>query len=415
MNFFSYPLKNIMFNLHRSVTIGIFIFIISFILVIFSSYNATIADRMENTIINVLTGHINIRPEDNGETDLGSLSLSFDKLKYMDPQSVEEIDKKLKQSKTPLETVKRIRFGGILVSDTDKIFLMCIGIDPLCSAYKASFKLNKGRFLSPENKNEILLLQKNAEQLNVDVGDRITVIGQSQDGYMVELPLTVVGIGTIDLLSMMGAQIAFTDIETPRELLVLQRDQLTDMLIYVGDKGKARDTASYLEKLLGDSRLSISAFNGMGSIFMSFVKIIEILFYIFIAFLMFITIILTFNIIYQTSIERYKEIGILKSIGFSRIRIIVMLLSEILLITLISGLIGFFFSIGLIMILSKTGFNQFIPILVPITGYRIYPIMNLLQILQIAFIIVGFSIIGSIYPTLKATKMTPVKILRERK
>jgi putative ABC transport system permease protein len=81
-----------------------------------------------------------------------------------------------------------------------------------------------GRFLDPQNNNEIILGKKFAERINVKIGEEVAVIGQALDGSVANELLTVVG-----LLDFGGGDLeeslAFTQIASARELMAMSKDQ----------------------------------------------------------------------------------------------------------------------------------------------------------------------------------------------
>lgn len=81
-----------------------------------------------------------------------------------------------------------------------------------------------GRFLDPQNSNEIILGKKFAERIDVKIGQEVAVIGQALDGSVANELLTVVG-----LLDFGGGDLeeslAFTQIASARELMAMSEDQ----------------------------------------------------------------------------------------------------------------------------------------------------------------------------------------------
>lgn len=85
MKLLTIALKNITVNWWRTVTLGIFIFVISFILIFFSSFVVTMQNNMQDTIINSLVGHIQIRPWNSNEEDMaGIMRYSWDDIEPLE-------------------------------------------------------------------------------------------------------------------------------------------------------------------------------------------------------------------------------------------------------------------------------------------------------------------------------------------
>ena len=99
-------------------------------------------------------------------------------------------------------------------------------------------------------------------------------------------------------------------------------------------------------------------------------------------------------------IERTREIGVLKSVGWKSRRILGMILGESIVLTLIAGMVGII--LGFIGIEVIMNFSE-IPIPLTFT-----PVLAL-KALGIA-ILVG--IIGGLYPAIRASRLAPTEALR---
>lgn len=84
--------------------------------------------------------------------------------------------------------------------------------------------VNVGRFLDPNASREIILGKRLARRINVVIGDEVAVVGQALDGSVANDLMKVVGLidfGGGDL----EESLAFTQIATARELMVMSPDQ----------------------------------------------------------------------------------------------------------------------------------------------------------------------------------------------
>ena len=107
------------------------------------------------------------------------------------------------------------------------------------------------------------------------------------------------------------------------------------------------------------------------------------------------------NTMLMSVFERTREIGVLRSLGWRRRKILGMFLREALLLGILGGLVGIAIAFGLIAIINR----------LPIYGGMLTPLWNLpifLRALAIAFFL---GLIGGIYPALRATRFQPVEAL----
>lgn len=107
------------------------------------------------------------------------------------------------------------------------------------------------------------------------------------------------------------------------------------------------------------------------------------------------------NTMIMSIYERTREIGVLKSVGWSRRRIISMIVGESIVITLIAGIFGSIMGIVLVELIS---FSGILDGMVPVFSVSIF--------LEAILISVIVGVIGGLYPAIKASKIPPTEALR---
>ncbi|MDL2246335.1 ABC transporter permease [Methanobrevibacter sp. OttesenSCG-928-K11] len=107
------------------------------------------------------------------------------------------------------------------------------------------------------------------------------------------------------------------------------------------------------------------------------------------------------NTMLMSVFERIREIGVLKAVGWSSNRILIMIVGESIVITLVAGIIGAIF--GVVGIEALTYF-KLMPGLTPV-----YTIGTFIKAFGVAFAV---GILGGIYPAIKATRLPPTEALR---
>jgi putative ABC transport system permease protein len=99
--------------------------------------------------------------------------------------------------------------------------------------------------------------------------------------------------------------------------------------------------------------------------------------------------------------ERTREIGVLRAIGWTRQRIMKMIIGESLLLSLIAIVVGIMLGIGIVEILSTA---HIIPGLMPSFSALLF-----LKGIGVALLL---GILGGIYPAYRASKLKPTEALR---
>ena len=107
------------------------------------------------------------------------------------------------------------------------------------------------------------------------------------------------------------------------------------------------------------------------------------------------------NTMIMSVYERTREIGVLKAVGWSSSRILGMIVSESIIITLLSGIVGSICGVILVETIAIVGILEGIN---PVFSASIF-----LEAIAISLIV---GIIGGLYPAIKASKLPPTEALR---
>jgi putative ABC transport system permease protein len=108
------------------------------------------------------------------------------------------------------------------------------------------------------------------------------------------------------------------------------------------------------------------------------------------------------NTMLMSVLERTREIGVLRALGWKRRSILSLIFKESLILAFLGGLCGFGFGFGLIAVLQIIpGVGEFIT---PIWGWDIIG-----RAMTIALLL---GILGGLYPAFRATRLRPVEALR---
>lgn len=106
------------------------------------------------------------------------------------------------------------------------------------------------------------------------------------------------------------------------------------------------------------------------------------------------------NTMMMTVFERTREIGVLKSVGWTKKRILCMIMGESIVLTIISGIIGSILGILAVLILFKLGGDDM---------EFVFNISVFIKAFAVAFTV---GIVGGLYPAIKASRLSPTEALR---
>ncbi|MBZ9571079.1 ABC transporter permease [Methanobrevibacter sp. TMH8] len=107
------------------------------------------------------------------------------------------------------------------------------------------------------------------------------------------------------------------------------------------------------------------------------------------------------NTMIMSVYERTREIGVLKSVGWSGRRIIGMIVGESIVITLIAGIIGSLVGVIIVELIAASGMLD-----------GMTPILSINIFLEAILISLIVGIVGGLYPAIRASKLPPTEALR---
>ena len=108
------------------------------------------------------------------------------------------------------------------------------------------------------------------------------------------------------------------------------------------------------------------------------------------------------NTMVMSVFERTREIGVLRALGWRKWRVVRMILSESVMLSLLGGLVGLV--IGLVLIYSI----NLIPFIAGFVEFQFSP--NLFAQALVTSLVLGA--VGGIYPAWRASRLRPVEALR---
>ena len=275
-------------------------------------------------------------------------------------------------------------------------------------------KLEKGRHIEENDKNKIMIHEKFAELNNVNLGDKIKL---SQEGKTLELE--IVGIYSGDktntfngLSSDFIENTVYTDYKSSQELSnLIANNKVTSVEYGVEDPTKLDDVIKAVENL-GINNLMVSKSNKNYELVTSSVEsITKITNMIRIGSVVVGVVILSLILMFWVR-ERNYEIGILLSLGTSKVNLVLQFIVEVLLVTIFGLMIALGIEIATIKYLaSNVGsiFSEELPKSIADELMKIS--VNGIDIVNLVIVMIAIVIISVVVALLPILKMKPKKIL----
>lgn len=436
-------LKSAFIQFRRSATLGFFIFIASFVILVANAFITAAGNKAEKVIESGFTGHIQLRSAQTAEGDMvAQYTPGWDALKAVDAQTIQTVRRAFGQV-SQLKSVLLVRRSATLEADDQEKETMLIGLSPEMDTFRDAFVLSEGRYLNPEARDEILLTKEQSLLLDLGVGDHVQATTRNRYGLKAKATLEVVGIGDFIMLSLFSFNGNYTQAATVRSLAGYEEGEATDILLFLPDNQPVKEMVPVLtgslrqeglkvtitadEKLTSEDlqvteitfdtsddarEVMISTADEMGEAFKAVTGTMFVVLNLFIVFLMVIVTVLIFNLVYMMGIERYREIGTFRAVGFSKAQVIRVFMGEIVTTSLVFSVLGMAAGFLASIALNRLSVSSPLPFLTYIMGETLELQANPLQVLISFFIIMAFSVAASFLPAYRACSVEPAEVMR---
>lgn len=355
--------------------------------------------------IKILGGNIQIHAEGfhDKSTQLPLLGLS----------DSDTVISSVKQFPEVVAVSKRIRTGGLATSREGAFGIEIVGIDPDAEKDISLMASNiaEGRFLETSDGDQLLIGKGLADEMDVKVGDRISVAGSSKHEQMRTRTLTIVGIYDLGMADI-EKQYAYISLDEARSLYGLEGTE-TEIAIYLKRIGQEDPVISALKAQY--PTLEIEKYDEAFPELKNTVGTKDAVLTIFSFIILLISGIGIMNLLLMAVYERTREIGVLSALGLNPGQITWLFLMEGVLIGLIGLVIGILFGLGINLSLQQVGLDY--------TGYadvasymalisdRIYPSMGIDKLPLRSISVFVISLASSFFPAREAARNEPAESL----
>jgi putative ABC transport system permease protein len=249
--------------------------------------------------------------------------------------------------------------------------------------------------------------------MKVKVGDTVVIVATNQDGSVNGKQFIVAGI--LKSVTGPGGRDGYLHMDDAREILRMEGNEISEFAIRLKDFGKLHGFSEKLEGLLstelnqqGKPIFELHTWEKL-SPFFNVARMIDVM--TFFIKLMLIAIVLTsiMNVMIMAVYERIREIGTIAAIGTVPGKILNMFLIEGFCLGVVGALTGAIAGILIVFIvnLSKIAFD-----FGQQKGLILHANVNPTDILFISATVIIVSVVASLQPAFKASRMEPIKALR---
>ncbi len=363
-------------------------------------------ETMINSAVKVQTGHLHVEAKDyQDKQDM--------RLVIKNPEAVA----KVMRAAPGVEAFTARANAFALISSKERTYgALVVGIDPETEAKVSTLKsiVRQGEYLKQGDQEGALVGRLLARNLQVKVGDQLTVLGQGRDGSIAAMVLTIrgiysSGIDEYDRSSIQMGLKSFQDNFSMRGAV----HQMVAVCYHLGDVAGAKAyIASHLPPQTKPSLVTLDWMQLMPGLLQGIEMdlVSGIIFYVILV------VVVTFSILntfLMSILERTHEFGVLMAIGAKPGRLSKLVIMESLALTILGvaagmimgALLTWYYQVNGIELGAQEMLAQY-----GITG-SIYPQLSWLSLTIGPAVVMVMTLLAALYPTRRIWRLKPVEAI----
>jgi putative ABC transport system permease protein len=333
------------------------------------------------------------------------------------PQQAERAARLLRESPEVAAFSERVKFGAMFSNFTETTNIRINGVVPerefaTCSAMttrisageKSAAALERGKILVPA------LL---ARGMGAKVGDTVVIVATNRDGSVNGKTLVVSGI--LESATGPGGRDGYIHIDDAVEILRMPHREVSEFAISLKSPERVNEIARGLSAQLGAAAkdpkgapFQVHTWAEL-SPFANIAKMVDLMTVFVKAMLIAIVLISILNVMIMAVYERVREIGTIAAIGTLPGKILLLFLAEGLFLGIAGAAVGSAAALAIVFALYAWKFSFDFG---QATGLVLAPALEPGQVAIACAMVIGVSIVASLQPAIKASRMEPIDALR---
>ena len=395
--------RDLIRNRRRTFTTMVAVALGMVVVLLMAGMLAGVFDSALRDNIRISTGHLQLRA-DSYEIEKMSL-LSKDLIQ--DPAALVAQVEALPevQSAAPV-----LWSSTVLSTPRESAGLQITGIDPDDAFHEIVRQgIVEGEYLTADSRGQILLGKRLADDMDITVGQRVSLASGNADGALDEGIFTVAGIFNSGFPSY--DQNAVIMPLAQAQAFTRTGDRASSVIVMLHDR---EDTAEVVAALAVPG-IGILTWEDLNQFLLQTMAAGGAFYYIIYIIVILVVAVLIANTLLMSVFERTREMGILASLGMKQRQIMLMVLLEAAILALIGIAFGLVLGLGAVTYMARVGFDIGEDTAGLVEGMafssRMYPAYAPEQFLILSLLMLGIVIVVSVYPAWVAARMEPVEAL----
>ncbi|MEC9489122.1 MAG: FtsX-like permease family protein [Halanaerobium sp.] len=315
--------------------------------------------------------------------------------------------------------IPRVKFGAMASTGEEMVTMMGWGVNPGQEVQFTDIEnyLVEGRMAQP-GKREVVMGTTLLEELNKQVGDKVTILFNTSFGSLKGVTFKIAG-RVASGIKVLDEIVFYLPLDQAQEMLFME-GQVTELLLVLPDKGLVDQVLPEVQELIaergGSERYLALSYKDTSDLipYMEIAKLIYNQIYIFLVLLACIVVINTMIMIVK---ERTKEIGMMSALGLDSKGILQLFVVEGGLMGIIGSFAGAIAGFVITSILAVKGIN----LSSATAGFSsdiifhsiLYPVSSLGNTVFAFVLGVVIVTLACIFPARRAAKLEPTEAIRE--
>jgi len=408
-NLFKIAIRNLLRYKRRTLLTASLITVGVVFVLVFISVSGSFKNMMVGSITDSMLGHMQVHRK-GYVASIENLPLNLN----LKPGAITRLENILDKQPEIAAYSPRIKFGGMFSNFVETTNIRLNGIYPdkeLKSVPLLASRVKEGKKVL--YKGEIWIPELLAKGMKVKVGDTIVVVTNNKDGSVNGKQFIVTGV--LESATGPGGRDGYIHFEDAMEVLRMEGMEISEVAVRLKDFGKLNTFSKKLDDLLskepnkeGKPIFEVHTWENL-SPFFNLARMIDVMTFFIKLMLIAIVLISIMNVMIMAVYERIREIGTIAAIGTLPGKILNMFVIEGFCLGIAGAVIGNIVGIALILILNmlKITFN-----FGQQQGLILQANVNPADIVAISVTVIIVSVIASLQPAFKASRMEPIEALR---